>query len=121
TVTVEKGGFTKSISPAQQLFINQNLKIDMHLVVGSGVETVDVNAQAAGVETVNSTLGQSVTSRPLVNLPLNGRNVFTLALLQPGVTESNNPGNSSGGSGFSIAGARPDSVTYLLDGGMNNN
>jgi outer membrane receptor protein involved in Fe transport len=121
TVAVQKSGFTKAVSPAQQLFINQNLRIDMKLAVGASTETVEVQAQAAGVETINATLGQSVTSRPLVNLPLNGRNVFNLALLQPGVTESNNPGNTSGGSGFSIAGGRGDSVTYLLDGGMNNN
>jgi outer membrane receptor protein involved in Fe transport len=119
TVTVEKTGFAKVVSPAQQLQINQNLKIDMHLAVGSGTETVDVQAQAAGVETVSSTLGQSVTSRPLVNLPLNGRNVLQLALLQPGVTEVN-PDSMAAGS-FSIAGGRSDSVTYLLDGGMNNN
>ncbi|MCU1309348.1 MAG: TonB-dependent receptor [Candidatus Angelobacter sp.] len=121
TVAVQKNGFTKAVSPVQQLFINQNLRMDMKLAVGASTETVEVQAQAAGVETINATLGQSVTSRPLVNLPLNGRNVFQLALLQPGVTESNNPGNTSGGSGFSIAGGRGDSVTYLLDGGMNNN
>src|SRR5262249_13955883 len=56
-----------------------------------------------------------VTSRPIVNLPLNGRNVLSLALLQPGVTETTGPGN------FSIAGGRGDSITFLLDGGNNNN
>ncbi|MCU1285963.1 MAG: TonB-dependent receptor [Acidobacteriales bacterium] len=121
TVTVQKDGFTKAVSSAQQLFINQNMRVDMKLALGASTEVVEVQAQGAGVETINSTLGQSVTSRPLVNLPLNGRNVFNLALLQPGVTEANNPGNGSGGPGFSIAGARSDSITYLLDGGMNNN
>src|SRR5205814_4633369 len=41
------------------------------------------------------------------------------ALLQPGVTPQN-PQNGAAGT-FSIAGARTDSVTFLLDGGLNNN
>src|SRR5205814_5178216 len=65
------------------------------------------------------TLGQTVQTRQIVNLPLNGRNVLSLALLQPGVSE-NNPGDGSAGF-FNIAGNRSDSVTFLLDGGINNN
>ncbi len=41
-----------------------------------------------------------------------------LALLQPGVTESNDDNNGAGN--YSIAGGRSDSVTFLLDGGLNN-
>jgi len=48
--------------------------------VGAANEQVLVESQAAGVETVNPTLGESVTSRPIVNMPLNGRNVLDLAL-----------------------------------------
>ncbi len=51
-------------------------------------QTVEVSGVAANVETVNPTLGESVTSRPVVNLPLNGRNVLQLALLQPGVSDA---------------------------------
>ena len=118
-VTVEREGFKKAIGEEQKLLINQSLRFDFSLEVGSASETVTVAAQSGGVETINPTLGQSVTSRPIVNLPLNGRNVLQLALLQPGVTETN-PGNTGAG-GFSIAGSRNDSVTFLLDGGVNNN
>src|ERR1019366_7263212 len=75
---------------------------------------------AGGVETVNPTLGQSVTSRPIVNMPLNGRNVLSLALLQPGLTEDNPDNTAGNGLGFSVGGGRSDSITYLLDGGLNN-
>src|SRR6202020_3261050 len=47
------------------------------------------------------------------------RNVLNLSLLEPGVTETN-PDNTGTGN-FSVAGGRTDSVTYLLDGGLNNN
>ena len=118
TVSAERAGFATVHTDPQQLLINQNLRLDLRMQVGSEKTVVDVSSESAGVETVNSTLGQSVTSRPLVDLPLNGRDVLQLALLQPGVTETNE-GNGSAGF-FSIAGGRSDSVTYLLDGGNNN-
>ena len=86
--------------------------------VGAETQTVDVGAEAAPVETVNPTLGQSITGRALTNMPLNGRDMLDLALLQPGVTESND--DNYGAGNYSIAGGRSDSVTFLLDGGLNN-
>lgn len=118
TVTVEKAGFAKLQIKAQGLQINQALRVDMAMKVGGADQVIEVGDTAATVETVNPTLGQSVTSRPLVDLPLNGRDPLQLALLQPGVTETN-PDNTGAGN-FSIAGGRTDSVTYLLDGGVNN-
>jgi hypothetical protein len=117
-VKAERYGFRSVISAEQKLSINQALRIDIKMEVGATSQTVDVGAEAAPVETVNSTLGQSVTGRVLTNMPLNGRDMLDLALLQPGVTESN---DDNGGAGnYSIAGGRSDSVTFLLDGGLNN-
>jgi hypothetical protein len=112
-------GFRPLEMTTPPLEINQSFRADLSLQVGNAKsEEVLVESQGAGVETVNPTLGQSVTSRPIVNLPLNGRNVLDLALLQPGVSESN-PDDTSAGH-FSVGGGRSDSVTYLLDGGVNN-
>jgi outer membrane receptor protein involved in Fe transport len=119
TVSAAKAGFQTLITKEQKLQINQNLRFDIAMKLGSAQETIEVSSDAVGVETVSSTLGQSVTSRPIVDLPLNGRNVLNLALLQPGVTETNDDSGAAGN--FSIAGGRTDSVTFLLDGGINNN
>jgi|HubBroStandDraft_2_1064218.scaffolds.fasta_scaffold04215_2 hypothetical protein len=117
-VKAEHTGFRTVISAEQKLLINQALRIDIKMEVGASSESVDVGAEAAPVETVNPTLGQSITGRTLTNMPLNGRDALDLALLQPGVTESN---DDNGGAGnYSIAGGRTDSVTFLLDGGLNN-
>ena len=118
-VSVEHEGFTKAVTQQEKLLINQSLRFDITLKVGATNQTVTVEAQVTGVETVSPTLGQSVTSRQLINLPLNGRDVLDLALLQPGVTEADD--DFVGAGTFSIAGGRPDSVTFLLDGGLNNN
>ena len=111
-VKAEHAGFRTVVSAEQKLLINQALRIDIKMEVGAASQTVDVGAEAAPVETVNPTLGQSITGRTLTNMPLNGRDALDLALLQPGVTESN---DDNGGAGnYSIAGGRTDSVTFLL-------
>jgi len=121
-VTVEHEGFRKLVSNPKALEINQTLRFDLQLELGSPTEVVEVTAQVAGVETVNPTVGESVTLAPVANMPLNGRNVYDLALLMPGVTETNPTSTTALSPGqFSVAGARTDSVTFLLDGGMNNN
>lgn len=117
-VTVEKSGFQTGASEPRHLQINESLRFDFSLSVGSESQTVSVSAEAVNVETVNPTIGESVSSRAVVDLPLNGRNVLTLATLQPGVTAPN-PG--AGGNGFSISGGRTDAATFLLDGGLNTN
>ncbi|HMY70665.1 MAG TPA: TonB-dependent receptor, partial [Blastocatellia bacterium] len=118
-VTVEHQGFKRLVSSEQTLQINQVLRFDPVLEVGASSESVEITVASSNVETVNPTLGQSVTGRQIINTPLNGRNVLNLALLQAGVTETN-PGDGGAGS-FSVAGGRADSVTFLLDGGNNNN
>jgi hypothetical protein len=117
-VTAEHTGFRTVISTEQKLLINQALRIDFKMEVGMETRVIEVGAEAAPVETVNPTLGQSITGRVITNMPLNGRDMLDLALLQPGVTESND--DNAGAGNYSIAGGRTDSVTFLLDGGNNN-
>jgi hypothetical protein len=117
-LTAEHEGFRTVLSDQYKLLINQSLRVDFHMEIGAATQTVDVGAEAVEVETVNPTLGQSVTGRSLTNMPLNGRDTLDLALLQPGVTESND--DNAGAGKYSIAGGRSDSVTFLLDGGLNN-
>ena len=117
SVTAEAPGFRRVVTSDAPLRINESLRIDIKMEVGSTSEVVQVEANAGGVETVVATLGGSVTSQQIQGMPLNGRNVLDLALLQPGVIPS-----SAGGAGsFSIAGGRQDSVNYVLDGGINSN
>ncbi len=128
TVTVEHDGFSKVVTEAESLDINQALRIDVHMKVGSLTDVVRVEAQAAQVETISPTIGGTVTGAPIQNLPLNGRNTLDLALTQPGVvpiaddlgTYGTSNGGSNGFAGISVAGGRGDSVSYLLDGGLNN-
>src|ERR1700728_4808696 len=124
-IAASYSGFRPLETTTPPLEINQSFRANLKLELGTAHEQVSVEAQGSGVETVNPTIGQSVTARPIVNLPLNGRNVLSLALLQPGVTEDNPDDTSAGslsqnGGNFSVGGGRADSITFLLDGGINN-
>jgi hypothetical protein len=123
SVEVEKSGFATTTSPAYALQINQTQKVDFKLPLAGATQAIEVTIQAAAIDTVSSTIGGSVTERPLVDLPLNGRDILDLAQLQPGVTLGNPDNGSATGvsnaGGISVAGGRTDSITYLLDGGNN--
>ncbi|HLJ26278.1 MAG TPA: carboxypeptidase regulatory-like domain-containing protein [Candidatus Angelobacter sp.] len=124
-VKVEHEGFKTTETTSYTLEINQILRVDVRLPIGAINELVTVEGTAATVETVNHTMGSTVSGREIENAPLNGRNALDLALLQPGVLPADNPGNSttnnSASTAFSIGGGRNDSNTFILDGGLNNN
>src|SRR6478752_633060 len=56
--------------------VNQNYDLDIALEPGQVSETVLVTAEAPPLETANSTLGQVVTTRSILSLPLNIRDPF---------------------------------------------
>jgi hypothetical protein len=122
-VTVECPGFRSETAGQSKLEINQTLKIDLKMQVGSTSDSVTVESNAGTVETINPTLGSTVSDRAVQDMPLNGRNALGLALYQPGMLPADNPSNGSGSTGglqFSIGGGRSDSNTFVLDGGLNN-
>ena len=101
------------------LEINQTLRIDVALEMGAVNDVVNVEGGASAVETQNATIGATVSGNAISELPLNGRNTLDLLATQPGVTPKDNDATRQAG-GYSIGGGRSDSVTYLLDGGLNN-
>jgi outer membrane receptor protein involved in Fe transport len=119
-VAAEAPGFARTVvQGTNPLEINQTLRIDVVLEVGSVRDTVTVEGGASAVETENATVGATVSSNAVYELPLNGRNALDLLATQPGVTPKNSDAPRQAGS-YSIGGGRSDSVMYLLDGGMNN-
>ncbi|HEX4808073.1 MAG TPA: carboxypeptidase regulatory-like domain-containing protein [Bryobacteraceae bacterium] len=117
-VEAESPNFSKTESGVASLDINQTLRVDLVLQIGKVTDVVNVESHGSTVETENSTVSGTVTGKAIFELPLNGRNTLDLLQTQPGVTATN-PDSTARGS-YSIAGGRTDSVTYLLDGGLNN-
>jgi hypothetical protein len=119
-IAAEAAGFSRMVVAAKNsLEINQTLRIDLALTVGAVKDVVTVEGGASAVETENSTIGATVSGTAISELPLNGRNTLDLLATQPGVTPKDNDASRQAGQ-YSIGGGRSDSVTYLLDGGLNN-
>src|SRR5260370_41031437 len=73
-VTVQKTGFKASSRSAIKLDIEQIARVDFVLEVGTVTESINVDAAAAQLDTDSATIGQAVSHRQVVDLPLNGRN-----------------------------------------------
>src|SRR5882762_485477 len=108
-VTASKTGFriTKTLVTAT---VGLPLTVDLKLELGSVSETVEVTATGTELQTLNATVGNTVTADTLNSLPTIGRDSGTFVTLQPGVSPDG-----------SVAGAVVDQSTFLLDGGQNTN
>ena len=89
SVSVEATGFSKMTSAPTPLEINETMRVDMKLEIGSVSDIVTVDAQGSRIETENVTVGGTVTGVAIAELPLNGRNTLDLLATQPGVTPTN--------------------------------
>jgi hypothetical protein len=118
SVSVEAQGFRKANRTGLTLRVDDRLTIDFQLEVGSLTEQVTVNAEATLLETTSNTLGQVVENRRIVDLPLNGREPFSLAQLSPGVlpVPRGQAPMHLGGSIPSINGASNSTSEVLIDG-----
>lgn len=114
---VERPGFKRHVE-AFDLFVGQDLRLDVSLQVGAPAEQVLVEATAIALERDSAALGTLVDNRHVVNLPLDGRNVLELTLLSPGTAPAAQGSASSvrGDFAFTVAGGREDANGFLLDG-----
>lgn len=76
------------------------------------------DAQKGRSEALQSTISEVIDQGDLNNLPLDGRDVYSLLVTQPGVTSD---AGTARGLGLSINGTRPTSSNFMLDGVENNN
>ncbi|MGO9083947.1 MAG: TonB-dependent receptor domain-containing protein [Candidatus Sulfotelmatobacter sp.] len=120
-VTAESAGFRKSIFSEVTVDVDQTVRVDFALVIGTASEEVRVKDTPPAIQTDTSTLGQVVNNRLVQELPLNERNFLSFALLVPGSQlPAEGSENSTEGGSLSVNGAREQSNNFLLDGVDNN-
>jgi hypothetical protein len=121
TVVAEAPGFAPVTREGISLSIQQRYVADFSLKPSNLAETVSVTAEAVQLQTQEASLGATVESKTINDLPLNGRNYTFLAQLSAGVVQAVQDGRGFAASGsFSANGQDSFSNNYLLDGVDNN-
>lgn len=106
-LTFTKQGFSNFQVASQAVQIGQVLTINAQMKVGTTATTVEVTATTgAELQTMNATVGNTLDNVTMLKLPNLGRDVTSLAVLQPATSPT----------GFT-AGSYQDANTYTLDGG----
>jgi hypothetical protein len=120
---VTKPGFTTYVQSGIELQVATNPTIDIALKIGEVSEQVQVEANAALVETQATGVGNVMETQRIVELPLNGRVAtdlvqYTGAAIPLGVAGN---GGYPGTPQFSIMGGQAFGVGFWLDGSVYNN
>src|SRR5262245_2895581 len=117
-LTVSKSGFATSTANIE-LTLNLVLTVDVQVKVGSVGEVVNVSEEALPLLELNaSSTGATVTSRQIVELPVNGRNYLDLLQLVPGVA-INRQANTGSDNSNPVLGERSGNNNFLIDGQPN--
>ncbi|PYQ44861.1 MAG: carboxypeptidase regulatory-like domain-containing protein, partial [Acidobacteria bacterium] len=108
-LSASKQGFATTKTQTQ-VTVGASIAMNLALQVGGSNVVVEVTAAGTELQTMNATVGNTVTAVALDNLPSLNRDVSTFVELQPGVSPDG-----------SVAGAVVDQSSFMLDGGNNTN
>jgi hypothetical protein len=125
----EKVGFRTAERKNIPVGVSETVSINFALEVGAISERITVAAAVAQVETEQGRISGRIDTQQLKELPLNGRNLYSLIALQPGVTGrglASTFGVSGGGSNndsfagengpqINASGQRAESNNFSLD------
>ncbi len=133
TIKAEHPGFKTAVEAEFKLDINQVVRADFAMVLGSVQEQVTVTAAEPLVESETSSIGQVIDESRVHQLPLNGRDFIQLAYLSPGVNmgpassgstgnvqQGNIPEDERGNGSIQVNGLWATNNNYLLNGFDNN-
>jgi hypothetical protein len=99
TLEVEKSGFKHIKREGIVVQVQQAVRIDAALELGAVSQTVEVTAETPLLQPTDTSLGQVINQRETNEIPLNGRNVFSLITLSPAaIAGGNGSGAATGGS-----------------------
>src|SRR5687768_10188149 len=112
-ITVTMTGFRTFKATGVDVATNQVVRTNATLQIGTLTDSVNVEAKAQVLDTDRATVSETISERAIVELPVNGRNVWSLASTTPGVLGGL---NSDIGLSFRGAGQREIQNSLSLDG-----
>ena len=115
-VTASLDGFQTSTRTGITLTIGRDAVINFELPVGAVATTIEVTGEAPLVDTVGGTLGETIDSAKIADLPLNGRDLAQLITLQGGVVNFTEGSTDGGGKVLVVSGARATQNVFYMDG-----
>ena len=102
------------------LAVNDRRRVDFQLQIGSGQETVTVEATPVAVQSDTNEVSTVITGTQLTQLATNGRSLYSLVNLTPGASsmqvDFQNPTPMGGDSNVSFNGQRTMHSLYTIDG-----
>lgn len=114
-------GFRTYVRTGIVLEINSNPVINVALEIGQVAETIEVQANAALVETRATGVGQIIDNQRVLELPLNGRManelIFLTGMATPGSGATNTTTRNYPTISVNVAGGLATGIGYTLDGG----
>jgi hypothetical protein len=122
-ISAKKTGFPDTIINNVRLLVGTPATINVVFEKVANVgETITVDAQAVQINTQDATLGNNFTTKPILQLPFEGRNIVSLLSLQPGVTFIGDREDVAGDDRTgSVNGGKADQSNITLDGVDINN
>lgn len=115
-VTAEKAGFGTAIQQGITVRVNDQLHLDFALKVGAVKENISVSAEMPLLKTEDNVIGKVIEERTIKQLPLSGRNAFSLTLLTPGAQQATVSNGTGGDTQPRLSGGRSRTGEFMLDG-----
>jgi hypothetical protein len=121
SVTVSRAGYSSSIRKNITVDVQSRAQADFTLALGTVQQQVEVTSSTQLLQTQSAEVAGVLSSQTINDLPLNGRDYDTLALLQPGVFHDASVSVANPAEGrFSANGNLELQNYYQLDGIDNN-
>lgn len=115
-VTASVGGFQTVVRTGIEITVGRQAVVNFELQVGAITQSVEVTAEAPLVSTVGGSLGDTIESSEISELPLNGRDLAQLVTLQTGVVNYNEASTDGQGKLLIVSGARATANVFYIDG-----
>jgi len=118
-VSAEIAGFHNTVRKGITLTVGSHEVVDISMQVGAVAETVEVTAETPLVNTSSAAVSEVVDEKKVRDLPLNGRDISQLLLLQSDVSQARGKSKkllTSNGNAFNISGQRDTANVFLVDG-----
>jgi hypothetical protein len=119
-ITVKKQGFGQITRTGIELEVSEVARMDFTLQVGSTTQVTQVSAATPPLDSSTASVGQVIDTKPIEDLPLNGRNFLQLARLSIGVLGPKPGDRTAAGGSFVANGVRSQLNNFMLDGVDNN-